>query len=217
MIKSSVNKVRFFLLLTSCFLLLNFVLSAEKAYAHKVQMFTHVEGDTVFLEGYFPDGKKTINSEVTVFDNRSGEELLKGETDNEGKFSFNAPRKTDLRIALNASLGHKTEYILHGSELSDTAGGKSVKKANADKVEKEKKEAGHAVAVSQSDILADTPADASDVQLAVERGVEKGVTPLMRGFAECKEHVFYSEIIGGIGYIFGVLGIVLYFQSRKKK
>ena len=215
MIKSSVNKVRFFLLLTSCFLLLAFFsfIHAEKAHAHKVQMFTHVEGDTVFLEGYFPDGKKTINSEVVVYDNKSGEELLKGKTDNEGKFSFKTPRKTDLKIALNASLGHKTEYVLRGSELSDTAEGKAEKKAGSDKVKKENKETGHAVAVSQSDILAAT----SDIQLAVERGVEKGVTPLMRGFAECKEHVLYSEIIGGIGYIFGVLGIVLYFQSRKKK
>lgn len=206
MIKSSGIKVRFFLLLTSSFLLLAIFsfIHVGNAHAHKVQMFTHVEGDTVFLEGYFPDGKKTINSEVTVFDNKSGEELLKGKTDNEGKFSFNAPRKTDLRIALNASLGHKTEYILHGSELSDIAEGKADKKASADKVKKENKGTG-------------TAADTSDIQLAVERGVEKGVTPLMRGFAECKEHVLYSEIIGGIGYIFGVLGIVLYFQSRKKK
>lgn len=208
MIKSGRVNLGCFLFLTSCFLLLNVVLSAEKVYAHKVQMFTHVEGDTVFLEGYFPDGKKTINSEVTVFDNKSGEELLRGETDNEGKFSFKTPKKADLKIALNASLGHKTEYVLRGSELSDTAGVKADKKASADKVKKENKGTGTAV---------NTSADTSDIQLAVERGVEKGVTPLMRGFAECKEHVLYSEIIGGIGYIFGVLGIVLYFQSRKKK
>lgn len=209
MINPTRRNVRYFLLLTAYCLLLTVCsfIYTEDAYAHKVQMFTHVEGDTVYLEGYFPDGKKTINSEVVVFDNKSGEELFRGKTDNEGKLSFKTPKKTDLKIALNASLGHKTEYILHGSELSDTAGVKADKKISADKVKKENKEAGNA----------DTSADTSDIQLAVERGVEKGVTPLMRGFAECKEHVLYSEIIGGIGYIFGVLGIVLYFQSRKKK
>ncbi|MBI5194166.1 MAG: hypothetical protein HZA08_12115 [Nitrospirae bacterium] len=210
MIKSSEKKVRFFLLLTSCFLLLTFFsfIHADNAHAHKVQMFTHVEGDKVFIEGYFPDGKKTINSEVTVFDNKSGEELLRGKTDVEGKFSFNPPRKTDLRIALNASLGHKTEYILPGDELADTKN-KPDKKTVSDKKVKSDKGSEQSIALAQT--------DTAELLLAVEKGVEKGVTPLMREFAGCKEHVFYSEIIGGIGYIFGVLGIVLFFQSRKKK
>ncbi|MDD5434095.1 MAG: hypothetical protein PH343_01570 [Nitrospira sp.] len=211
MIKSHGSNVRYFLLLTAyCLLLTLFsLIPAGNAYAHKVQMFVHVEGEQVFLEGYFPDGTKTVNSEVIVSDNKSGKELLKGKTDDAGKFSFKSPVKTDLKIALNASLGHKTEYILPGNELADKADNKSDKKAGTNKIDKENKASGQTSAASQF--------DPSELQLAVEKGVEKGVTPLMRSFSDCKEHVFSSEIIGGIGYIFGILGIVLYFQSRKKK
>ncbi len=209
MIKSTRNNLRFFLLLTPYFLLLTVFLSGKDAYAHKVQMFVHVEGDKVVIEGYFPDGTKTVNSEVIVIDNNSGKELLKGKTDDAGKFSFKSPVKTDLKIALNASLGHKTEYVLPGNELADKAGSNPDKKASSNKIDKEKKVSGQASAATQ--------ADSAELQLAVEKGVEKGVTPLMRSFYDCKQHVFFSEIIGGIGYIFGILGIVLYFQSRKNK
>ncbi len=51
----------------------------------------------------------------------------------------------------------------------------------------------------------------------IEKGIEKGISPLLRGFSECKERVYYSEIIGGIGYIFGIMGIALYFKARKNQ
>src|SRR4030067_2021997 len=75
-------------------------------YAHKVQMFAYPEGDTVFVEGYFADGKRPKKSEVVVYDS-GGEVLFSGGTDEEGKVSFKIPRKTDLRITLNAGMGEK--------------------------------------------------------------------------------------------------------------
>src|SRR3990172_285887 len=62
------------------FFAVSFLIPQEYSYAHKVQMFAHVEGSKVFVEGYFADGKKAKNSEVTVFDNKSGERLLGGKT-----------------------------------------------------------------------------------------------------------------------------------------
>lgn len=241
MIHSSKNNVRSFLRHTFYVLLLTSFLAPAPALAHKVQMFAHAEGDRVFVEGYFPDGKKTINSEVIVYDGKSGEELLRGKTDDKGKFSFKPPRKTDLRIALNASLGHKTEYILPGGDLADAGGNKARSSAATASTSgdtgftkrAENQQDKSSLALSPSDSLRVnsakdvtsiddrrgllTPSDPSEVQTMVERGVEKGVSPLLREFSECKEHVFFSEIIGGIGYIFGVLGIVLYFKSRKSQ
>lgn len=195
------NNFRSFLLLASCLLLLTSFLSPAPALAHKVQMFAYAEGERVFVEGYFPDGKKTIHSEVVVYDNFSGEELLKGTTDDAGKFSFKVPRKTDLRITLNASLGHKTEHILPGSELSS---GEGMESQNDNTTT----ESGERDRVN---------VDQTDIQVMIEKGVERGISPLLRGFSECKERIFFSEIIGGIGYIFGILGIMLYFKTRKDR
>ena len=201
------------------FFAVSFLIPQEYSYAHKVQMFAHVEGSKVFVEGYFADGKKAKNSEVTVFDNKSGERLLGGKTDDMGKFSFNIPKKTDLRISLNASLGHKTEQVLPGSELPD-AGGSNMPLRGTKEDENPPispffkgglKSKGGKGGFSFSQI------EQVELQVMIEKGIEKGISPLLRGFSECKERVYYSEIIGGIGYIFGIMGIALYFKARKNQ
>ena len=195
------------------FFAVSFLIPQEYSYAHKVQMFAHVEGSKVFVEGYFADGKKAKNSEVTVFDNKSGERLLGGKTDDMGKFSFNIPKKTDLRISLNASLGHKTEQVLPGSELPDAGGSKS--KGNAEVVSTVKDKEDN---INKKEKVASfSQIEQVELQVMIEKGIEKGISPLLRGFSECKERVYYSEIIGGIGYIFGIMGIALYFKARKNQ
>lgn len=85
--------------------------------AHRVNIFAWVEGDTVFTESFFSGGSKSICSRIDVFD-PEGEMLLTGKTDNEGRFSFKIPKKTDLTIVLNASEGHRAEYILSAGEMT---------------------------------------------------------------------------------------------------
>ena len=70
-------------------------------YAHKVQMFAYPEGDTVFVEGYFADGKKPKKSEVMVYDN-GGKVLFSGVTDDEGK---------DYPVEIGAVLWVKTYHM----------------------------------------------------------------------------------------------------------
>jgi len=53
-----------------------------------------------------------------VFD-LSGNKLLEGKTNDNGEFSFKIPKKADLRIVLEATMGHKTEYILKADEIPD--------------------------------------------------------------------------------------------------
>ncbi len=189
-------------------------------YAHKVQMFAYPEGDTVFVEGYFADGKRPKKSEVLVYDTE-GKVLFSGVTDDEGKLSFKIPRKTDLRITLNAGMGHKAEYTLPASELGSTEpkvtanpplspfkkGGD--KRAAVD--EGASSEKGQVSQVSQL--------DEAQIQAIVEKAVEKAVgeaiKPLVRSFTEMTQKNSLTTIIGGIGYILGLMGIALYFKSRK--
>lgn len=89
---------------------------AGSAWAHKVNLFAYVEGERVFTESYFPDGKKVEGGTIEVRD-ASGTKLLEGKTDSQGLFSFPLPKKEDLTITLDASMGHKNSYILKKSEM----------------------------------------------------------------------------------------------------
>ena len=89
---------------------------SSQAMAHKVNVFAYVENGIVYVEGYFPDGRPVINGDIEVLDSK-GQKLLKGTTDKEGKFSFPVPARNDLTIVINASMGHRAQFILKKNEL----------------------------------------------------------------------------------------------------
>lgn len=196
------------------------IVLVSAAYAHKVQMFAYAEGDQVFVEGYFADGKKAMKSEVVVYDT-SGAELLRGKTSDEGQFNFKAPKKTDLRIVVDAGMGHKTEYTLPAGEIhtagdNKTAGAaaRSGSKEGKSKTVKDEKGKEDKVGVGQTSRLDEAQLEAV-IEKAVERSVGEAIKPLVRSFTEMQQKNQLTTIIGGIGYILGLMGIVLYFKSRR--
>ena len=173
--------------------------SSGPALAHKVIIFAWVEGDTVFTESKFSGGKKAINAPVVIFD-KDGKKLLEGKTDNNGEFSFKIPKVTDLKIVLNAAMGHKAEWMIPESEIREA--GPIVEKKSA-------AEPSGPISVGLSK---------EEVQKIVEDSLDKKLRPIVRMMTESKNtKPSLTEIIGGIGYIFGLMGVALYFKNRSKK
>jgi nickel transport protein len=87
------------------------------AQAHRVNIFAWVEGDTVMVECKYPDGTKVQEGVIRVFDS-AGKELLNGKTNSKGEFSFKAPKQDDLKIVLEAGMGHRAEWPLSKQDLA---------------------------------------------------------------------------------------------------
>lgn len=87
--------------------------------AHKVNIFAYAENGMVYTESYFSGGKAVVNSKIEVFDCKTGNLLLGGTSDDSGRFSFGLPQKSAMRIVLNASMGHRNEYVLTEEELTE--------------------------------------------------------------------------------------------------
>ena len=184
------------------FLFLNAIIligSHGPALAHKVMIFAWVEGDTVFTESKFSGGKKAINAQVEIFD-KDGKKLLEGKTDNKGEFSFKIPKVSDLRIVLNAAMGHKAEWTVPESEIREA--GNILEKKSA-------VEPSGPTTVGLSK---------EEVRKIIEDSLDKKLRPIVRMMTESKNtKPSLTEIIGGIGYIFGLMGVALYFKNRRKK
>jgi nickel transport protein len=167
--------------------------------AHKVIIFAWVEGDTVFTESKFSDGKKAINSQVLVFD-KEGTQLLEGKTNNKGEFSFRIPKLTDLRIVLNAGMGHKAEWRIPESEIKEAGGVSDEKRAG------------------KSSRPIDAALSKQEIKDLIEESLDRKLRPIMKMMAEAQSKgSSVTEIVGGIGYIFGILGVALYFRNRGKR
>ncbi len=100
------------------FILINliFAITGSNALAHKVNLLVYVEGDKIYTESTFPDGKKVEDGVIEVYDSQ-GKKLLEGKTSKDGLFSFKIPKKDDLTIVLTASMGHKATYSLKKEDL----------------------------------------------------------------------------------------------------
>lgn len=171
-------------------------------WAHKVNVFAWVEGDTVFVEGYFPGGKKSQDSLVEVF-NPAGTKLLEGRTNEKGEFSFKIPERIDLTIVLTASMGHKNDFIVPASDFQEGASASSTPAQ---------------VFAGRAEDTSAHPADLSQLEGMIDRALDRKLAPVMKLIRDTrKEGPTVTEIIGGIGYIVGLFGLVMYFKSRNKK
>ena len=181
------------------------VLTSE-VHAHKVNMFAFAEGNQVFVEGYFSDGKRAKNSEVIVYD-PDGEILVRGNTDDEGAYTFAIPNQNDLRITLNAGMGHMTEYAIASNELSGISDSPVTETTAAGGA------AGSEPVLTEPD---GQPMTTSGVlsKAVLKKAVGEAIRPLMRSISELEERRSFSDIVGGLGFIVGIAGIFFYVKAR---
>ena len=90
---------------------------ATPALAHRVLVFAYAEGDTIFTESKFIPNDPVRQGKILVINAKTGQELLTGTTDDQGTFSFKIPaeaaaQKMDLKIVVEAAMGHRGEWLL---------------------------------------------------------------------------------------------------------
>ena len=189
-------------------LLLPSFLLVGSASAHKVMIFAWVEGDTVYTESKFSGGKRVKKGDITVYDLQENR-LLKGKTNEQGEFSFKIPEKTAMKIVLLAGMGHRAEWTVPLEEIQGIASETSEITTNHSTIAKEPDKQTQSVSV--------TNLSPDDIQLAFEKALDKKLKPVMKKLAESQEHgPTLKDILGGIGYILGLVGVASYFHYRRK-
>ena len=182
--------------------IITFLTLTSPVWAHKVNVFAWVEGDKVFVEGYYPGGKKAQNSLVEVYSN-AGAKLLEGRTNKKGEFSFKIPAREELRIVLTAGMGHRNDFVIKTGDLGGT---EPSPQEPAAKINEK-------IAASSS-----TAVDMGQLQAMIDQALDRKLEPVIRLIHNTrKDGPGLTEIIGGIGYIVGLFGLVMYFKSRKER
>jgi nickel transport protein len=175
--------------------------SPATALAHKVYIYAWFDGDVVHTESYF-GSKKVKEGRIQVFD-ISGKKLLEGRTDEKGEFAFKAPQEADLRIVVDAGMGHRNECILKREEVETMPG------VDPEPVR---------TSVHKSETLPRKELDTQQIRAVVEQIIDSRLKPIQRELARIRkdEGPSFTEVAGGIGYILGLMGLIMYFKSRRK-
>lgn len=189
----------------------------DSAFAHRVNVYAWVDGDTIYVESKFAGGR-TVKSGKIVVKDPQGVDLLSGLTNDEGEFSFKIPKRTDLKIVLHAGQGHQGEWTIRAAEMEDLPSG-AAPDTGAEKTRpSEQKNAVSKTTVNTGTATPDTDRKTTDLEAVIESVLDRKLKPITRMLADMQqEGSFVRDIFAGIGYIFGLVGIVAYVQSRKKK
>jgi nickel transport protein len=193
------------------------LLMAETAIAHRVTVFAWVEGDMVFVESKFSGGKKVKDGTIIVTDS-NGAELITGKTNDLGEYSFKIPRQTELRITLKAGMGHQAEWTIPIEELEAATPATNIPvRKNTVIKEQSPPEARPQDRPSMEQTRAPVGPSLVEFEEMVEKALDKKLKPVLKMLAESQEKgPTIGDILGGIGYIIGLMGIAAYFRYRKR-
>jgi nickel transport protein len=112
------------------FIILLALIPADFAHAHKVIIFAWVEDGMIFSESHFGSKREAKNCNISIM-NGKGELVLKGKSDNQGKYSFKIPENIEsgLVLHLDAGTGHKAHWKIPENELSNNTSNDDIETA----------------------------------------------------------------------------------------
>jgi nickel transport protein len=195
--------------------------------AHKVNVFAYVDIDKLAVEGYFGGKAAAVNCPVELFDGE-GKKVMEGQTDEKGTWSVKLadlpPIKGDLLVVLAAGMGHRAEYTLPAADLACPLKAEQRLQANEsrDQVQSNGQTPAPGAAGASGTptdvphgpaVLTGMPIEALSARL--DR-LEAMLSNQQKMLIEQKtKGPSLTEIIGGIGWIFGIVGVAAYCLSRK--
>lgn len=187
-------------------LMLLFMCSPCMVQAHNVISGVYAIGSTIEGEIGFSNGDMAAEgTEVIVFDSL-GNELGRVKTDAEGLFAFEAKKRIDHFFYANMSSGHVMEEMLPADQLPESLSGDVISAENSDSKQ-----------ASKSTLMSTSGMDQAKLEAMIEKAVAKQVKPLRQELMQYQAKAGMQDILGGIGYIFGLCGLGIWWRQRQKE
>jgi nickel transport protein len=190
---------------------------SSPALAHRVLVFATASGDTIHTESKFIPDTPVRQGKVMVLDAQTGQELLTGQTDDQGKFSFKIPaqaaaQKMDLKIVTEAAMGHRGEWLLKAANyLAGAQAPGTPAPASAPAAPSATATPAPAAAMAGT-------VNQQVLEAALNKVLERQLGPINEKLTDLTIHrTTATDILGGIGYILGLFGVAAYFMSKRQK
>lgn len=203
----------------SCILI---CLLATSAFAHRVNIFAWVEGNTVYTESFFSSGNKAQSSTIRATDKNTGKLLAEGKTNTKGEWSFPLSAealnsKDPIVITLDAGQGHASTWTLEAQDFADAA------KPSTAPTAPEKTPAAINTTSSAPPLSSETVTmTKAELEAIVRTAVQQELVHVKGQLAKLNAQILQpkttvKDIFGGLGYILGLLGLAAFIQYRKRQ
>ena len=172
------------------------------AWGHGVELFATVEGNQIHGSVRYADHTPVDDAPVRAYA-PDGAMIAETRTGPDGRFTLPVTQHTDYRIVGDAGEGHLGEHTVRAAELPLTA-----ETANSPE------------AIGSDDVVS-SPSHTmhelvhDDLDARIEQAVARQVAPLRQQLFDYEHTLRLRDILGGIGYVFGLAGVVAMLKRRK--
>jgi len=182
------------------------VYPATIATAHKLNVFAYSEDSSIRGEAYFNDGAPARNCEVLIKAEGDGSVMGRGRTDEDGNFAVNIDpsNRKFVTVLVDGGMGHLGRVNIALSSFDNSTDISDPNSTDKVTLEEEQIE-NQIVALGEKEI-------ASIVKSVLRSEIEPlraEIIQLRKEFAKPG----FNQIMGGIGYIFGLIGVALWFKK----
>lgn len=180
------------------------MLSPFLAWGHGVELFATVEGHQIHGVLRYADHTPVDGAAVHAYA-PDGTIIAESSTGPDGRFILPVTRHTDYRLVGDAGEGHLGEYTIPASELPHPP-------ADAGSTDPGE------VVPSGAPLEpggAPGPIDQDAMEDRIEQAMARQLAPLREQLFGYERTTRIRDIVGGIGYVFGLAGIVVLLKHRK--
>lgn len=168
------------------------------AHAHLLKVFAWSDGNAIAGNAYFAGGLPASGADIHLQD-QNGQKIATAQPNAKGEFRIVVPAgKQVAKVIADTQEGHIAQWEIAVIE-ADT----------------KPKPAAQLVIASQSSNSIQI--DKTELKNLVSQAVAEQIGPLRMELDKRASKSRLTDILGGIGYIFGLLGLCLWFKSRKQE
>lgn len=177
------------------------LLLTGSAEAHLLKLFAYVEGTRIHGSAYFVGGDGVAGASITISD-ADDQPLARLKTDPQGVFSYRVETAGEYRLRVDTGEGHQAEWLIHAGEFAPSPAPADVPTG---------------LAVPAAEAVPEQAALSSPQLTAlIEQAVARQIGPLRESLQRSQERARLSDILGGVGFIFGLAGIALWWRGRRE-
>ncbi len=186
---------------------------SSMAMAHRINVFCWVEEGQIQCYAKFSTGNPVKEGDYKVY-NSAGKLLYEAKGDKKGNFHYKIPENIlqhpqDLKIECIAEMGHKNFWVVKKDEIVPSSEMEEEESSLSGKKETPQVESTPSQAQKEIGI------DKKELEKIVSKVMDRELAPIKMDLAMLKEHpIQIRDVLGGIGYILGLMGIFFYFKSK---
>nr|WP_242466352.1 hypothetical protein [Chromatium okenii] len=173
-------------------------ISSTPALAHRLQVFASADGVEIVGSAYFAGGAKAAGATILIQD-AAAQPLATLTTAADGSFRYRAQTASDHLVIADSGDGHQAQWLVTAAELAGLNPQLPNLKSSQPTVSK--------------GLVEPTPLETAQLA-AIEQAVARQIRPLREELAAAAARASFRDVLGGIGYIFGFTGILLWWRHR---